>query len=145
MGSRFSESLFLDVPGTATEQVRTCGFRRNSWSLDRAPKIRDSVQLSSFESFLVILPSIFSETWEVYCWANSGSSVFCDRLFVVFSGVSLETAANFFLFLNVTMILREKLYQQWKLNWSFILFNKDNFLFIVRDRVFKICKQLKWL
>ena len=27
--SRFSEILFLDVPGTATEQVRTCGLRRS--------------------------------------------------------------------------------------------------------------------
>ena len=63
--SRFSELLFLDVPGTATEQVRTCGFRRNSSSLDKAPKIRDSVLLNSFESFLVTLPSISSETWEL--------------------------------------------------------------------------------
>ena len=48
MVSRFSEFLFLDVPGTATEQVRTCGFRRNSSSFDKAPKIRDSVLLNSF-------------------------------------------------------------------------------------------------
>ena len=58
VGSRFSESLFLDVPGTAMEQVRTCGFRRNSSSLDKAPKIRDSVRLNSFESLLLTLPSI---------------------------------------------------------------------------------------
>ena len=51
VGFQFSESSFLDVPGTATEQVRTCGFRRNSSSLDKAPKIRDSVRLNSFESF----------------------------------------------------------------------------------------------
>ena len=48
--SRFSELLFLDVPGTATEQVRSCGFGRNSSSFDKAPKIRDSVLLNSFES-----------------------------------------------------------------------------------------------
>ena len=63
--SRFSELLFLDVPGRATEQVRTCGFRRNSSSFDKAPKIRDSVLLNSFESFLVTLPSISSETWQM--------------------------------------------------------------------------------
>ena len=61
-GSRFSESLFLDVPGTATEQVRTCGFRRNSSSLNKAPKKHDTVLLNSFESFLVTFPSISSET-----------------------------------------------------------------------------------
>ena len=119
VGSRFSELLFLDVPGTATEQVRTCGFRRNSSSLDRAPKIRDSVRLNSFESFLVTLPSISSETWEMYSWDNSESSVFCDRLFLAFSGVSLETAANFLLFLSVAMIRREKFCKQWRLVWSF--------------------------
>ena len=60
--SRFSRSLFLEVPGTATEQVRTCGFRRNSSSFDKAPKILDSVLLNSFESFFVTLPPISSET-----------------------------------------------------------------------------------
>ena len=71
MGSRFSESLFLDVPGSATEQVRTCGFKKNSSSLDKTPKKRDSVRLNSFESFSVTLPSISSKTWEIYSWAIS--------------------------------------------------------------------------
>ena len=51
VGCWISGSLFLDVPGTATEKVRTCGFRRNSSSLDKAPKIHDSVRLNSLESF----------------------------------------------------------------------------------------------
>ena len=51
VGFRFSELLFLDVPGTATEQVRTCGFRKKSSSSDKAPKMRDSVRLNSLESF----------------------------------------------------------------------------------------------
>ena len=53
VGSRFSELLFPDVTGTATERVRTCGFRRNLSSFDSAPKIRDSLLSNSFESFLV--------------------------------------------------------------------------------------------
>ena len=64
VSSRFSELLFLDVPGTATEQVRNCGFRRNSSNFDRATNIRDFVLLNSFESFLVTLSSISSKTWE---------------------------------------------------------------------------------
>ena len=80
----FFESLFVDVRGTATEQVRSCGFRRISSSIDKAPKIRHSVRLNSFEGFLFILPSMSSETWEMYSWAISGSSVFCDWLFLVF-------------------------------------------------------------
>ena len=87
LASGISESLLLDVPGTATEQVRTCRFRRNSSSLDKAPKILVSVPLNSFESFLVTLLSIDSETWEMYFWAISGSSVFCYCLFLVFLGV----------------------------------------------------------
>ena len=111
VGSPFSELLFLDVPGTATEQVQTCRFRTNSSSLDKAPKMRDSVQLSSLESFSVTLPSISAENWEMYSWAIPGWNLFCDWLFLVFSGISLETAANFLLFLNVVMILRKKFSQ----------------------------------
>ena len=105
MSSRFSELAFPDVPWTATEQVRTCGFRRNLSSFDNAPKVRDSVLLNSLESFLVTLPSISSETWEMYSWVNSGSSTFCPLLPLLPSGVSLETAANFLLFLNVAIFL----------------------------------------
>ena len=111
VGSWFSQSLFFNIPGTATEHVRTCGFIRNSSSLDKAPKIRDSVRLNCFESFSITLAAISSESREICSGAISGSSVFCDRLFFVFSGVSLETAANFLLFLKVAMILREKFCQ----------------------------------
>ena len=85
--------------------------------------MRDSVRLNSLESFLVNLPSISSETWEMYSWAIPGSSVFCDWLFLVFFVVSLETAANFLLFLNVAMILRQKFRQLWGLNF-FNLYEK---------------------
>ena len=119
VGSRFSELLFLNVPGTVTEQGRTCGFKRKSSSLDKTPKMRHSVLLNFFESFLVTLPSIFSETWEINSWASSGSSVFCDRLFPVLSGVSFDTAPNFLSFFLVAMILRKKFCQQRRMNWSF--------------------------
>ena len=81
--------------------------------------MRDSVRLNSLEIFLVTLPSISSQTWEMYYWAIPGSTVFCDWLFLVTSGVSLKIAANFFLFLNVAMVLREKLCHLWKLKWFF--------------------------
>ena len=106
----FSKLLLLEVPGATTEQVRTCGFKRNSSSFDKAPKIRDSVLLNSFESFLVTLPSISSETWEIYSWVSSGSRTFGALPLLVLSGVSLETAANFLLFLNVAMLLGENLF-----------------------------------
>ena len=81
----------------------------------------DSVRLISLESFLLNLPPISSETWEIYTWAIPGSNVLCDWLFLVFSGVSLETTANFLPSLSGAMILREKLCQQWRLNWALIL------------------------
>ena len=125
LGSRFPQSPCLDVRGTATEQVRTCGFRRNSSSQVWTEHPKYEVRLNSFESFLVTLPSISSETWKMYSWAISGSSVFCDWLFLVFSGVSLETAANFLLFLKVVIILRETFCQQWRLNWRFYFYNQQ--------------------
>ena len=57
--------------------------------------MRDSVRLNSWKSFSVTFPLISSETWVMYSSANPGLSVFCDRLFLVISGVSVETAAYF--------------------------------------------------
>ena len=123
MGSGSSELLFLDVPGTATEQVRTCGFRRNLSSLDKASNMRDSVRLNFWESLLVTFSSVSSETWVMYSSAIPGISVFCDWLFLVFSGVSPETAANFLLFVNVSIILTEKLVSSE--DWSDVYFPKQ--------------------
>ena len=47
----FSTFVFRNVPGTVPERVRICWFKRNSSSLDRAPKMRDSVRLNSWDSF----------------------------------------------------------------------------------------------
>ena len=104
VGSRFSESLFRDVPGTVLEQVCTCGFRRNSSSFDKAPKIRDSVRLNSWASFLVNLPSISSDTWVMYSSVIPRTNVFCDWPFLALFCVSLETAANFRLFHTVAIM-----------------------------------------
>ena len=73
LGSWFSRSgmfrnapkcfgVFRNVHGVVPENVRICGFKRNSSNLDSAPKMRDSVLLNSWDSFLVTLPSISSET-----------------------------------------------------------------------------------
>ena len=107
MGSRFSKSLFRVVPGTVPQHVRTCRFTRKSSSLDRAPKIRDSVRLNSWDSFLLTSPSISSETWVMYYSVIPGTHVFCDWLFPAISCVSVETAANFRLFLGVSINLEE--------------------------------------
>ena len=60
--------FWIIVPGCSRNSygtIRTCKFRRSSSSFEKAPKIRDSVLLNSFESFLVPLPSISSEIWEI--------------------------------------------------------------------------------
>ena len=99
----------------------------NLWVRKKFVKFRQSTQSTGLRPFESIWEFFFS-----YCpfdlfrnlgnifWATSGSSVFCNWLFLVYSGVSLETAASFFLFLKVAMILREKFSQQWRLNWSFL-------------------------
>ena len=80
--------------------------------------------LNSLEIFLVTLPSISSETWEMYSWVNSGSSTVCPLLLLLPSGVSLETAANFLLFVNVAILLQGKSCQRWRLNLSFLVLIK---------------------
>ena len=121
--------FWVAAPGCSRNSYRTSP---NLWvqkkfvKLRQSTKIRDSVRLKSFERFLVTLPSIFSETWDMYSWAIPGSSMFCDWLFLVFSRVSLETASNFLFFLNVVMIPREKFCQLWRLNWVFNFITKGN-------------------
>ena len=56
------------------------------------------------------------------------------------SGVSLETAANFLLFLNVAMKFGEKFYQRRKLNLSLIFFTELVSL-SMREKVSKNYKQ----
>ena len=65
-GSWFSIFVFRNVPGTVQECLRICGFKRNSSNLDRAPKMPDFVLLNSWDSFLVTLSSISSETCVIF-------------------------------------------------------------------------------
>ena len=57
----------------------------------------------------------------MYSSAIPGWSVFCNWLFLSVAGVSLETAANFLLLVNVDMILKEKLCQLWRMIWFVFL------------------------
>ena len=103
--------VFRNVPGTVPECVRIYGFKRNSSNLDRAPKMRDSVLLSPWDSFLVTLPSISLETCVMYSSLVLGTDVFRDWPFLGFSScISLVTAANFRLFLTVAIFLKGKCY-----------------------------------
>ena len=71
----------------------------------------DSVLLNSWDSFLVTLPSISSETCVIYSSLILGTDVFCDWPFLGFSScISLVTAAKFRLFLNVDIFLEGKCY-----------------------------------
>ena len=101
LDSWYSTSAFRNVPGTVPEDVLICGFKRDSSNLDSAPKMRDSVQLKSCDSFFVTFPSISSETCAVYSSVIPGADGFCDLLFQANSCVSLEIAANFRVSLNV--------------------------------------------
>ena len=64
--------------GTVPECVRICWFKRNSSNLDRVPKMRDSVLLNSWDSFLLTLPSISSESCVIYSSLILGTDVFRD-------------------------------------------------------------------
>ena len=97
----FSTFVFRSVHGTVLEGVCICWFERNSSNSVRAPKMRDSVLLNSWDSFLVTLPSISSESCVIDSSLILGTDVFRDwPLLGCSSCVSLVTAANFRLFLN---------------------------------------------
>ena len=107
--------------GTFPECIRICGFKRNSSNSDRAPKMRDSVLPNSWDSFLVTLPSISSETCVIYSSLILGTDVFRDWPFLGGSPcVSLVTAANFRLFLNIAIFLKGKCYAVMKTELVFI-------------------------
>ena len=113
----FITFVFRNVHGTVPECVRNCWFKRNSSDLDRAPKMRDSVLLYSWDSFLVTLPSISSEICVIYSSLILGTDVFRDWPFLGYSSwVSLVTAAIFRLFPNVAIFWRENATQLWRLN-----------------------------
>ena len=107
LGSWFSTSAFRNVPGIVPENVRICGFKRNLSNLNSASKIQDPVQLNSWDSFSVTLPSISSGTCAIQSSVTPGVAEFCDWLFLGYSCVSLAIAANFRLFLNAAIILEE--------------------------------------
>ena len=120
----FSTFVLRNVPGTVSKCVCICWFERNSSNLNRAPKMRDSVLLNSWDSFLLTLPSISSETYVIYSSLILGTDVFRDWPFLGFSSCSsLVTAANFRLFLNVAIFWRENATQLWRLNY-FVFVNK---------------------
>ena len=107
----FPKFVFRNFPGTVSECVCICWFERHSSNLVRAPKMRDSVLLNLWDSFLLTLPSISSETCVIYFSLILGTDVFRDWPFLGFSScVSLVTAANFRLFLNVAIFLKGKCY-----------------------------------
>ena len=112
-----STFVFRNVSGRVPECVRICWFRRNSSNLDRALKMRDSVLLNFWDSFLVTLPSISSESWVIYSSLILGTDAFRDWPFLGLSScISLVTAANFRLFLNVAIFLEGKMlrsYEDW--------------------------------
>ena len=72
--------------------------------------MRDSVLLNSWDSFLVTLHSSSSGTCVIYSSLILGMDVFRDWPFLGCSScVSLLTAANFRLFLNVAIFERKML------------------------------------
>ena len=113
----FSTIVFRNVPGTVPECVRICRFKGNSSNLETAPKMRDSVLLNSWDSFLVPLSSISLETCVIYSSLILGTDVFRDWPFLRrYSCVSLVRAANFRLFLNVAIFSKGKMlssYEDW--------------------------------
>ena len=97
-----STSACRNVTGLVPENVRYCGFKRSSTNLDRAPKMQDSVLLSSSDSF-------FSDS-ALNLFKNLCHKLLSESrsrwLFLGNSCVSFAKAANFRLFLNVAIFAK---------------------------------------
>ena len=101
----FLPSVFREVSGAVPEWHCIRGFRRNSSSRDRAPKMRLSVLLNSLVNFLVTLPSISSETWVIESSCDLGAVEFCAKLLLGCSSqFSLFRTASFRLLLWVAVL-----------------------------------------
>ena len=106
------------------ENVPTSGFKRKFSNVDRAPKVRESVLLSSWGSFLINLPSISAEIYVMYPSIFPGTDVSCHWLFFEWSCVFLETSINLHLFLSVAILLKAKSSTVVKTEVLFYLFNE---------------------
>ena len=100
----FSPLEFCDVSRKDPECTRTCGLRRNSSNLKRAPRIRLSVPLNSWDTFFVTLPPISSDSWVIYSSWIPAINVFRDWLLLEPSlWLFLMMAASFHLCLSVAI------------------------------------------
>ena len=104
----FSQFFFQNVPSMAQECARIYGLKIIPSDSDRATKMRHSFLLNSWVCFSVPLPSMPSEACVMHS-SFPGTDVFVDWLFLGNSFcVSLATAANFRLFLNVVIFSKGK-------------------------------------
>ena len=93
--------------GVVPERPGSSGFIRKSSSQASAPRILFCVLLNSFDNLFVTLPSISSETWDMYSSCDLGAPEFCAKLDPGCSSqFSLFSAANFLLF-RVVISLRK--------------------------------------
>ena len=134
VGSRLSKSLFRDVLETVPEHVRTCGFRIYSSNSNRTTKMSDSVRLISSDSFLVTLSSISSEIWVIYSSLITGTNVLCDWVFLTLSCDSLDTAANFRLFLSIIIISKKREVQQLWIKYYLWMNSRQDIIFLIFKR-----------
>ena len=99
VSSWFPESLFNIFPERLRSMSVLAGLAGLAGSvenrrLDCAPKLRYSVLHISCNGFIVMLPSISSETWVMYSSVIPRTNVFCDWLFLALF-FSLEQLPNF--------------------------------------------------
>ena len=69
-------------PEQLRNKTKIVGVRGNSSSLEKAPKTRDSVRVTSWKSVLMLLPSIVSETWVmivIFILRKMSCNIACSR------------------------------------------------------------------
>ena len=103
--------FYVCVPGCSRNGSGVSPYvwvQKNSCSLDRAPKMRDSVQLNSWDSFLATLSSISSKTCVMYSSLILGRDVFRDWPFLGCSSCFSWNGHHFSLVSQCCHRLKEK-------------------------------------
>ena len=138
---------WVAVPGCSRNDY---GTSPNLWVQKKFVKFRQRTQntwlrtAEFFWKFLVTLPSISFETWEMYSWVIPGSSVFCDWLLLLFQ-VFLSKLLLIFSYSSKLPWCWGKSFVSSE-DWIAVLFFNQQWEspLIVREKDFNKCKQLKW-
>ena len=116
----FSTFVFRNLPGTVLECVCICWFRRNSSNLNRAPKVRDSVLLYSWDIFSDSAFNLLRNLCDIFLAESRSVRVSWQAVPRMFLLCFSCNGCQLSLFLNVALFERKKCYAVMKTDLVYI-------------------------